>query len=487
MSLTISNHCNQITNEPTMDVATSLTEGASYQNLRIRAEIFMAGETSKIATLEQTKGLDSWNFTRLLNNYLGRCDIAVGGSDRLISPNAGSELLTAWNSYGPTTAFTSSGREITALTGNGAGSTGAYSNSLGAQSAGDLLVIGIENAYTNSGSDTAVFDISTAPGAFDNDNPYNTPAANKIFFHLAIEAIANGYLVIGHPDGDIDVTLKATAHQISDFRNNPSAYFRIKFTEVYENASGVTTTGATAVSGTVLFMPVTIPAGDDFDTDYMLAGTSDKFLNKAVRNGMKHISGVGGEMRLLFVSDETYILPYDSQAGEGSAEKNCGWGMLIINDDTITTLTSDIYFAVYYSRGAGTARISENLTVLIDNKCYDDMAILTFFGDLGEEVFNFTGGTDKGYRVTKETMLNSYGIEQTLSALRKTEMDIYTGWVSDDLLPLFLEALSTTYQVYMIDENETSGYKEVSVTDKNLQVKARNSLKQHKLGIEYHE
>jgi hypothetical protein len=63
MALTISTHPDEvITNAPEFTVTTSLTEGASYQNLRIRATIHIGGMASAQAVLEQPKGMDDWDF-----------------------------------------------------------------------------------------------------------------------------------------------------------------------------------------------------------------------------------------------------------------------------------------------------------------------------------------------------------------------------------------------------------------------------------------
>lgn len=482
MALTISNHPSKsVTNEPTVDVTTSLTEGASVQNVRIRAEVYVAGNTSKVATLEQTKGLDNWDFKKLLNNFIGRCDTALGGSVNMITPDVGSELLTGWFDAIGSDTFSSSGREITALTSSSEG--GAISNDLGAQSIGDLLIIGIEDSYVNSGATEATFGLTTSPVVADTW-PFITKAANKIFFFTPVDDTYNSasYLTIG--ETGIDVELKATIHKITDLKNNPGVYFRVKFTEVAEDASGVISTGATAVTDTLLYIPAIMPTGEDFETDYLLSGTSSKFLNKGVRNGMKFIAGIGSEIRLLFATDETNLRSYNSYGSYNTAT-GCGWGIIIGNDNTLPSAGS-ANVRVTANRGS-IITISESLNIQSDNKCYEDKEVLTFLGDLGEEIFNFTGGTDKGYAVEREVMKNEYGIRKPLSAYRKTEMDLYTGWIADDLLPLFLELLSTIQQVYMIDTDQDENIIEVSITDQSMKVKQRDQLRQHKIGIEYHE
>jgi len=45
--------------------------------------------------MEQVEGLDNWDFSKLLNNFIGRCNAPVGGSDRLISPDLGLNNLVA--------------------------------------------------------------------------------------------------------------------------------------------------------------------------------------------------------------------------------------------------------------------------------------------------------------------------------------------------------------------------------------------------------
>jgi hypothetical protein len=496
MALTISNHPSRsVTNKPSFDVTTSLTEGASFQNLRIRAEVFVAGNTSKVATMEQVEGLDNWDFSKLLKNFIGRCDAPVGGSERMITPDVGSELLTGWDPDGDYDTFTFSGREITALTGSGPGDAVAVSNDLGGFSIGDLLVIGLEYIYTNTGADTATFGLSdTDVDVLDatNEWPFIDKAERRIFFYLPTdnEFETECHLTIGGEN--IDVTLLATIHKITDFKNNPGVYFRVKFTEVYENSSGVTTTGATAETDALLYLPAIMPVGENFNTNYLISGTSSKFMNKAVRNGTKFINGIGMEIRLLFATDEPVILPYDTHNAYGSETTGCGWGILVVNDNIIlypdTGATPNIQVAIFGKNGAvTTSRITETLYIYLTSKCYKDMQILTFVGDLGEETFYFTGGIDKGYKVERESMRDENGISKHLSVYRKTEMDLFTEWVDEALLPLFLELLSTVIQVKMIDTDQDDNVIDVTITDQAINIKQRDQMKQHKIGIEYHE
>jgi hypothetical protein len=398
------------------------------------------------------------------------------------------ELLKKWHGSGDINTFASTDNEITALTGNGASNALAKTNNLGEQQIGDLLIMGIEYTYTNSGSDEATFGMVTSAEVADSW-PYVDKAQNRIFFFSPVDNTFQyeSYITIGGVS--IDVTLLITINKITDFKNNPGAYFRVKFSEVYENSAGVTTIGGTAATDTLLYLPAIMPTGEAFTTNYLFSGLSSKFLNKGARNGMKFINSVGSEMRVLFATDEPVLIPYDNQNGSGSEHVGCGWGILVVNDNIIQNPTSpNIQVAVFGKSGeVTTSSLSENLHIYLDNKCYDDMQILTFVGDLGEEIFYFTGGTDKGYKVERESMRKENGIMKHLSTYRKTEMDLYTGWVDEDLLPLFLELLSTVIQVKMIDTDQTDNVIDVTITDQAMNIKQREQLKQHKIGIEYHE
>jgi hypothetical protein len=154
MALTINTHPDEvITNAPEFDVSTSLTEGASYQNLRIRATIYIGGESEAQAVLEQPKGMDDWDFFEVLKAFCGKCNEAVGGTAGYTKPTFGSELLTGWtNVLSGFETFTTSGREITSAIDSNASGGLAGSNDLGAISVGEIYVVAIGTDYVDSGA-----------------------------------------------------------------------------------------------------------------------------------------------------------------------------------------------------------------------------------------------------------------------------------------------------------------------------------------------
>lgn len=306
MALTIATHPEKpVINDPTFEVTTSLTEGSTYNNLRIRAEVYMGGRSGKIATIEQPKGLNTWEFKKLLDRFVRMPDFAIGGSDVIKKPTLGSELLDTWSNEGDFTTFTTSGREITVADGDGTNNAHAASNDLGSVSEGDILIIGFEN-YADTGTDPVQLTVGEYGDGSDlQEAKYYGQTANKITLVRIAENLSSCYVVLGNIDGNIYLSTKVTIKKITDFINDPSIYFKIKFTEYYENSSGVTTAGASSWSDTLLYIPAIIPNGQSFDSSYLLKNAdfsvADKYrwhlpsqdeLNQMYVN--LHLNGLGG-------------------------------------------------------------------------------------------------------------------------------------------------------------------------------------------------
>ena len=512
MALTINTHPGEvITNAPEFDVTTSLVEGASYQNLRIRATVYQGGESEAIAVLEQPKGLDDWDLSALLRSLTGKCNQAVGGSTALIGPGLSGELLTGWtNVAGLFETFTTSGRVITSAIDSNASGAVAGSNDMRAGSAGDVYVVGVASDYSDSSlADFVLKLVDALGGNVKAQNQYagltlDKLTANHIYFLLLTEAEAATFIILqsaAGSNGNIAGTF--TVNSISDFKNNPGVYFSVKFEEVYENVSDVTTIGAESWSDTLLFMPVDVPVGEAL-SDYIMKDTWAKFLTRAEKTTASSSSyktvgnykvGIGQEYRILGISTSPYLRLKATTPALVPSETDisgAGWFIVIINENiTPTFLASYAWYNVLLSSCSdGWAAVLYNyvsLNVWQELNCYPDIKALAFVGDLGEETILFKGFQKKTGMPDKSFYKNSNRVRRVLRAYKKIIHMLRTLVESEITRGLLNEMAYSEKDVWMYDSDETAGYKDVTVITDKTDIEDGDRLIESEIEIEYYE
>ena len=497
-----------ITNAPEFTVDTSLTEGASYQNLRIRATVYIGGESEAVAVLEQPDGVNDWDFFDILKSFIGKCDAAIGGSDAAIYPTLGSELLSSWGQYdGSFTTFTTSGRQITSAISTLADY--AESNDLGSAAIGDVYVVAIDDGYTDTGTFPVLFAMSQSGDPLSDIDLYagysglsgGKHPENHIYFFVMPYADTTPYIFLGNQVGSENFSGNFSVKKITDFKGNPGIYFTIKFQEVYENASDVTTIGATRYSQSYLFVPASVPIGESFDDDYIMdapSGTS-KWLQKSYLSGSnlyavgKYKIGADMEYRVLGVSTAPYLRNYISTVFSSYTTEDfqaAGWFIGVMNDNVLSIGSSDARFnAIIMATDEAKTEIWQggNIRVNIENRCFTDMKVLSFVGDLGEEVVLFRGLHTETGRVDKSFFRNLNRARKVLKAYRYVRMKLRTLVETQGVRRLLHELCYTEQDVWMYDEDETSGYKDVTVVSDEVVIGDKNELIESAIDIEYYE
>jgi hypothetical protein len=514
MALTISAHPDEvITIAPEFTVTTSLTEGASYQNLRIRATIYIGGESSPVAVLEQPKGLDDWDFLDLLKSLIGKCNEAVGGSAGYTRPTMGSELLTGWTDVLSTfETFTTSGRQISSAIDSNASGGLAASNDLGAISAGDIIVVGVMDGYSDAGAAEERLQLhgTSISSPFSETNYAGLSSGelqeNHIYlFHATQDDTISG-IAIGHGAGaNGNFSGIFQVHKISDFKNNPGIYFHIKFEEVYENASDVTTIGAESWSDTLLFVPIDLHPGESF-SDYLAVatGASGKALVRSTEhpstntfisaNKMK--AGIGMECRVMYLSVCPEIQVMISTALHGPLTlniENPGWFMLILNDLTGSAGWAGIETYFFWTFTATTGGFASAVQVLgahyiyEETNCFQETKAINFVSRLGEETLLFKALPSKYGKAEKSFYKDVNRIDRVLKAYRKMSQILRTRYETEVFRELLHELIYSELPVWMFDTDEASGYKEVTVLDDEVPISDQDELIDNEVVIEYYE
>lgn len=497
MALTINTHpLEVITNAPEFDVTTSLSEDATHQNLRIRATIYQGLNISPIAVLDQAKGLDEWDFFELLKSLTGKCDAAVGGSDQFIGPTTLAEAITGWSQMDTNfDTFTTSGRKITAAITSGAADY-AESNDLGSAFTGNVWVIGVESDFVDTGANKAqlVFPKDDATGEEPRQQYAGLDSGelqpNHIYFFFVREDDATPHLFVGNDTPGTNFNGTFSAHKITEYKNNPGVYFAIKFEEVYENASDVTTIGAESWSDTLLFIPAIVRAGETFD-DFLIDGASKAMLSRAQDADIKYKFGTGQEVRIFYASVSAYLrttIVTDAGSSIENDIPNMGWGIQVLNDNIASVDAEDatIGFALSSIVLAGGILYSATpITINAELDCHPIYKALSFVGDLGEETILFLGLPSETGSMLKSFIRNQARARRVLKAYKLTEMVLRTLYETEELRRLLHELCYTEKAVWLFDSDLTDNFRVVVVVTEEVPIYQQNQLIENEIVIEY--
>lgn len=511
MALTINTHPDEvITNAPKFDVSTSLTESASYQNLRIRATVYIGGVSTPVAVLEQSKGLDDWDFFKTLKSLIGKSNIAVGGSSGIHTPGLSAEKLTGWTDLlGTFETFTTLGRTITSAIDSNASGGAALGNDMGALSLGDIIIIGLEEDYNDSGVGNFALTLSGNVGLdLQSQTNYSGRSggkliANHIYPLMVIETLTTSFVSLTTGAGSNSaLTGTATVRSISDFKNNPGVYFMVKFEEVYENVSDVTTIGAESWSDTLLFVPVVVRPGESFG-DYFANGASgakyalrqtDYPSSFTYITETKYKHGIGMEFRLLSLSTAPYILlrimtpsggPTDFQA------VGAGWSITVLNDSTGPITVTDTFWYLQLLSINSAYTVSQYFVavsyVFTELNCLPNPKVLSFISALGEETIIFKGLPSEAGGAEKSFIKDQNRIRKVLKAYKRTGEVLRTSFETEEIRRLLHELVYTELPVWMYNEDFTDNYREVTVLSDAVDIENQKQLIESAIEVEYYE
>lgn len=499
MSISLTNRpAESITHSPTVTATTSLVESAGVNNLRLRAKIYIGGESEPVAILEQPKGLDDWDFTDILSSLTGRCNHAAGGSDIHVQPDPGSQLISSWNNAGFDT-FTTSGKQIVSAIVSGTGGA-CFSNDIGDIDVGDVFVVMIEHDYSDTGiSEMSLVLTNQGMGAtYDKVELAGLSGgklqANHIYFLMALTS--NSLPAIGF-ESDFSSNFNGTfsAYKIQDFKNNPGVYFRIRFDEVYENAAGVTTLGSGAYLDTMLFVPVKLRAGESF-SDYLDHGNTGKFLSRANDGATIFRHGIGMETRMMYVSTSAFLrarLVVDAGSNSENDIPNMGWGIILANSEggftynpaeTDETLTFQLYSI---DEGGGIFFTVALLTIDCELTCYPKAKALSFVGDLGEETILFRGLESKAGISDKSFRKDRNRVDKVLRAFKKFEHILRTLYETEATRLLLHELTYTEKPVWMSSITAPTEPTEVTVITDEIELSEQDELIENEIELQYYE
>ena len=245
----------------------------------------------------------------------------------------------------------------------------------------------------------------------------------------------------GIADFDLSEILKAHVSGISFARDSGDLYkvsggsplvaYTVLFTEVWEDASGTLTTGDTdnASGTTYRFVPA---SGDTIAfSNYVMTADTCRFASKTLRNNVtKFFLQSPSEYWLVFFTEVAHVELFYSKDGGAydhatHFDPTDGWGVIVLNiGELFASVTSNLRIQL---GEVGGAKISEVLTIYVDNTSVAERTVLEFDGIVGgKEYLAFDGIKDIGYVSERSYYKASTNNQKLLSAKGKRRQKLET-------------------------------------------------------------
>lgn len=478
MALTVNSTPDNISNHGIHNVTTDLTEDSSHVNLRIRAEIYHEGIVK--AQVEKPKGIAEFDFGDILKTLVPGLKLARNtGAYANTGTIEATNLITGWSvSSGTWDTFTAIGAVIGEAIKSAAAGAFVETNDI-AVTVGDIIVFYVD-PFASTGAN-----IPYSIVAGDNEGTYIV--LNNTCLYMALST-GNIKILVGHDAGEMNFAGDVFAFRINTDRDTVGgllAPYKVKFSEIYENSSGVTTTGATHLTRVRRFVPATT---DNF-TEYVMHDNACLFASETLRDGVTpYFIGTNWnrEYFLAFFTEYALIkVMYRKNYTGGYSNNNkvCyeGWGVVILNTDEIfSSVTSglEIYIANYDTDAA----ISATIAIDISSADIPEREILEYDGESGgKEYLAFEGRKDK----STETIREYYaGIKKNrkliqASGIRRQKLETRFTDINNTS---HLEALLVADEVKKLDTSY--GTTDVTVITDSVRI-ASSELFTNQIDIEY--
>lgn len=494
MSLTVSSHPYNIDNSASFTIDTDLVEDSTHVNLRIRAEIYQAGEIR--AVLEKPKGLTNFDFADILKSLNIGLKFARDSGDLVKTGSVSANLLTNLYSNYSTSTFGVPSNIVIELGEASLPNRNAMSNAIPVVK-GQMYVFYVQN-YVNhfAGNPPVVkfYDDSLATCELFAQSRFAALVSNKSYLFMCTQS---GTLYInlenatpGNSFGGDFYFKNITTNPLTEGSNLVS-YFPM-FTEVWEDSTGVTSFGTTSQDlfideGLFRFVPA---KGDSlaFNASHVLKTSVSKFANQTFKNSaVKFFTYLPNEYWINFFTDNISIELFYSKDGAAytSAIYYCyeGWGAVILNiGELMSGVTTSLRF---YFKDIAATTISEVFTVYPNTEQIDERSVLEYDGILGgKEYLAFEGKKDLQYPTIRKYYTGSKKGRKALEL---------TGLHRQYLETRFKDILNTVYLKHLmisevVKRLELSYAAPTEVTIVSDSVKVLNSeLFVNSLEIEYED
>jgi hypothetical protein len=472
MSLTLNSAPNRIDKATLFSVVTSLVEDSTHVNLRVRADIYHEGIIK--ATVEKPKGIDSFDFSDILKSLVPGMLFARDSGDIVKTGSIGSQLITSWASRSGTwTTLTTS---VNAISSAICTVLSELESNAIAMAPGELYLFYCPDLAASGTSPQVKLEAGGAKMEV---------VAGNVGVLLMPTTTANLKVILG---GTTSENFAGTfnLYKITTNRTtigSPLAPYFVNFTEVYEDAAGVTTTGATSASCLYRYVPAL-----ESIASYLLTNDASLFASKTLRNNIcKFFTPVPNEYWLLFFSELVDMELFYSKDGAGYAHTThpvCyeGWGVIIINvGELMSTVTTSLRIQMKDISGN---EISEVLTIYPDASQIDERVVLEYNGLVGgKEYLAFEGIKDIEFATVRDYFTTAKKMRKPISLTGTNRQRIETRF-KDIANAEYLKSLMISDDVKKLEASYAAPTPVTIVTDSVIIDKGREFFT-NRLEIEY--
>jgi hypothetical protein len=477
MSLSIISVPARISNNALFSVITSLAEDSTHVNLRVRADLYHEGIIK--AVIEKPKGLADFDFADILKSLTPGLLFARDSGDIVKTGTIGSELITAWTdkdtTFGTLTTSVNVINSAICTT-----SSIAQSNTV-AMAPGELYLFYASDFATVGANTPRVY--LSAGGALEEVMLTN----KSILLMPTTSASLRVYL-----GNQANMQFSGTFHLYKITTNrttigSPLAPYFVNFTEVYEDAAGVTQSGATQKS--VLCRNVPAIGDSNAFTEYVLHDNICLFASKTLKgNVCKFFSVTPLEYLAVFFTEFVELELFYSKDGGAATHTThpvCyeGWGAVIVNvGELMATVTATLAF--YLKELSAAAVISETLTINLDTIQIDERVVLEYQGLVGgKEYLAFEGLKNLEFDTIRQYYSSSKKMRKPISLTGLCRQKIETRF-KDMANAEYLKSLLISEDVKRMEPSYVTPTP-VTITTDGVKIDGGREMFTNRLDMEY--
>ena len=479
MAITLNSNPANIDQSGAFNVTTSLVEDSAHVNLRIRADIYYEGIIK--STIEKPKGIADFDFANILKSLCPGLLFARDSGDIVKTGTIGANLITSWAvSSGTWDTFTSSANQITSAIEASTDPVFLKTND---------ITMAVGELYMLYSVDLATSGVN-APAANNSltEHEWKVLEKNKSVLIMPITS-GTRQIIIGAYGGELNFSGTFLLYKITTNRTtigNPLVPYFTIFKEVYEDAAGVTQTGATSLTNVYRYVPC---RGDDNAfTEYVLHDATSLFANKTLSNNVcKFFTVTPLEYLVSFFSEYVEMELFYSKDGGAYTHTThpiCyeGWDVVIINIGELM-LTVATSLRIYLNELGAPATISEVMTVYPDTSQIDERVVLEYDGIVGgKEYLAFEGIKDMSFDTERKYITGSGMNKKPLSFKGINKQSLETRF-TDINNAAYLKSLLISEDVKKLEPSYATPT-EVTITTNSVRI-SNSEMFTNKLDIEY--